>query len=496
MAKEKPIFIDLVSESQEVDIVTTEEYDESELIPKESKYNPLSTRKILRSKVKENQKEEKEEVQQIWITKNEPINVFQGSTVKELGNATIIEEEEQRNQIVIRNNDNNQNNRLSQHDLMVVCRYLDGQDIINIEKSNKEYRGMLEMFHYNPFPISTKRQRKLLPNLQEWRIYFQNTSSVKQDFKAIQIKDKPITSIIMDYPVGVVAGTNFIAEHPEIPCKEQYEERIVLNPLTNTKENKKCINKILNPNTIQISEPVHCNTALKILDISNTKVRYLPDRSFVGFTSLTVVKLPDTIQSLGSQCFYGCECLSKINLPTTLTKIYNECFLSCSRLFSIKLPPYLEEIGYGSFRDTGLLDISIPPLIKTLPGQCFHSCHILDLELPSQLKEIHEECFRNCFNLRYINLPTTVTSIGKSAFLDCTRLTSMVLPDEIKVLESYTFKNCPLRTVQFPSNLTEIKTECFATSYLSHILVLPQTDCIILHENWKRGRVLPPYKEK
>ena len=64
------------------------------------------------------------------------------------------------------------NKVLDLRELMLVSKYFNtSEDYINIEKTCRNYRGLIERFHYNPIPILENIDRKLFENIVFYHIY-------------------------------------------------------------------------------------------------------------------------------------------------------------------------------------------------------------------------------------------------------------------------------------------------------------------------------------
>ena len=77
--------------------------------------------------------------------------------------------------------------------------------------------------------------------------------------------------------------------------------------------------------------------------------------------SLSSIKLPDSLTSIGNGAFVNCRSLSSIKLPDSLTSIGGSAFSGCSNLSSIKLPDSLTSIGEGAFWGCSRLSSIIIP---------------------------------------------------------------------------------------------------------------------------------------
>ena len=72
------------------------------------------------------------------------------------------------------------------------------------------------------------------------------------------------------------------------------------------------------------------------LEVKNGVTRLLYE-CFVNCKSLKSVKLPETLEEIGSRAFLGCSSLASIEIPASVTKIEGAAFYSCSSLESVKM---------------------------------------------------------------------------------------------------------------------------------------------------------------
>lgn len=404
-------------------------------------------------------------------------------------------EEKEKERLEMEKAKRNSEKTLGQNDILCVCKYLDLIEMVRLVHTNKRYREIFDALQYNPFPITTKKEREYLKNLNEWCIYYANRGEVEKDFKAIYIRGKPIRKIRMVEPLTVNEGKKFIENHPEITYYEQYVERLVMDPTTDTKTNKTRKNKLLDPNTVVLDTPIRINKDLKELDIKDTKIIKLPAFTLYEHTQVSKISLPSTLEELGYKCFWRCYSLKEIDIPLSVTSINTGCFEYCTNLTKIQLPSYLEYLGTDCFSHCAFTQITIPTTLRYLDQSVFEYCsHLKDIQFSQKLETIKTGCFYNCVSLREIILPQSLTSLEDEVFYSCQRLTSVVLPKGLISLGTGTFQNCPLTNVILPTTLTEIGERCFASSLLLSKISLPENDFLLLGTNWDKGRYLHPKK--
>lgn len=137
--------------------------------------------------------------------------------------------------------------------------------------------------------------------------------------------------------------------------------------------------------------------------------------------------------------------------------IYGRAFWQCTNLKSLKLPNSLETIGSMTFSlCTSLQNISLPPNLYLIGTSAFQGCTSLgNFTLPSSLWYIGIQAFDECTGLTHMTFPSTVKSIGANAFMKCVNLTEVTFPeDSIAAIESAAFASTGLSSVYLPSGVT------------------------------------------
>lgn len=129
--------------------------------------------------------------------------------------------------------------------------------------------------------------------------------------------------------------------------------------------------------------------------------------------SLTRVKLPDTIESIGKGAFRECWALEEVRIPDGVTAIGESAFADCRSLSLIKLPDKITAISSELFGYCRTLpEIPIPATVTTIGKMAFHGCKTLGtVTVPEGVLEIGPLVFRGCENLKSVTLPQSVQKI-------------------------------------------------------------------------------------
>lgn len=88
-------------------------------------------------------------------------------------------------------------------------------------------------------------------------------------------------------------------------------------------------------------------TNLETADFSRSKFTSTNLYTFQSCTKLKTVKLPETLEEVGSSCFNNCTALEAIELPSATNSIAFRGFGSCSQLKSITLKNESQVVALG-----------------------------------------------------------------------------------------------------------------------------------------------------
>jgi uncharacterized repeat protein (TIGR02543 family) len=179
-------------------------------------------------------------------------------------------------------------------------------------------------------------------------------------------------------------------------------------------------------------------------------------------TSLTEVKLPAGLTSIGRSAFYNCRNLTgNLALPTELTSIGSAAFYNCSKLTgTLTLPAGLTSIGNSAFYSCSGLSgsLTLPARLTSIGSAAFYSCSGLSgsLTLPAGVTSIGNSAFYSCSGLSgSLTLPAGLTNIGSAAFYNCSGLSgSLTLPAGVTSIGDQAFYSCTGFTSVTNLNLT------------------------------------------
>lgn len=123
------------------------------------------------------------------------------------------------------------------------------------------------------------------------------------------------------------------------------------------------------------------------------------------------------------------------NIEYIVTSIEYTAFKGCQRLRSVKMPETIESIGSCAFMDCILLhDISIPSNVTDIPLSCFKDCISLENITLGKISDIRNSAFEGCLSLEKILIPASITKIEWEAFKGCLSLKEVIFEDGVETL--------------------------------------------------------------
>ena len=157
--------------------------------------------------------------------------------------------------------------------------------------------------------------------------------------------------------------------------------------------------------------------------IVDDEIRFIHSSAFSDCSSLTNIKISDSVMSIGSGAFFGCP-IETAEMPTSAISS-----IPTSKLKTVILTSG-ENIKDSAFKDSRCLaNVTIPNSITSIGKSAFSGCSSLaNITIPDSVTSVGDSAFYCCSSLTNITVPDSVTCIGKSAFYGCTQLKSMKLP--------------------------------------------------------------------
>ena len=227
------------------------------------------------------------------------------------------------------------------------------------------------------------------------------------------------------------------------------------------------------------------NTSLKLINIPKT-VQTIDNYAFYQCTALTTVNfLGDGLTLIGSYAFYGTSKLLTFDFPETLKTIYPYAFCSSSSSGSttglsgaLVIPNTVTSIGNYAFMGLkNLTSVIVGNAVTSIGGYAFQYCSgLTSVTLGNSVATIGSSAFASCSSLPSITLPKSVKTINTSAFASCSKLTTIYLKPTTP--PAFTSTNI------FPSSAKTFYVPCgtsdtyFLSDWIAFTTNFQEEDCI------------------
>ena len=212
---------------------------------------------------------------------------------------------------------------------------------------------------------------------------------------------------------------------------------------------------------------------------------------------LTTVKLPSTIETIGSKAFYNCKYLTSLTLPDGVKEIGDGAFEGCP-FTSFVLPDSITSLGAGLFENcTSLQSVTLPAALEQIPSCLFPGCSNLSEILGKQeagYKIVDGVLFDESGEILIAfpaaktgsyTVPEGVKEIGFGAFM-YTALSQIVFPSTLEKIGNYAFYNCNnLSMPVFPDSVTTFGYAAFGMGewHIDHETISETQETIYIGPN-------------
>lgn len=193
-------------------------------------------------------------------------------------------------------------------------------------------------------------------------------------------------------------------------------------------------------------------TGLESIDLSQTKLQYLPNGCFYNCRQLKEVKLPSTLTTpnsgnwveaddakYGKQAFHKTAIVSIDLTNTQLISLGDYMFADCP-LKTVKLPSTLKSIWNHAFCNSSLSSITFPRSLQKIGAWAFQNTQLANVVIPTTCRTIEQGAFSDNANLTTVFINGVTCYLAYNAFAKCPALTDVyITSNKEPVVERYGF---------------------------------------------------------
>lgn len=195
------------------------------------------------------------------------------------------------------------------------------------------------------------------------------------------------------------------------------------------------------------------DTGLESVDLSQTKLQYLPNGCFYNCKKLKEVKLPSTLTTPNSgnwveadDAKYGKQAFQKTAIEsidltnTNLISLGDYMFADCKSLNTVKLPSTLKYIWNHAFCNSSLSSITFPRSLQKIDAWAFQNTQLTNVVIPTQCSSIEQGAFIDNAHLTTVVINGVTCYLAYNAFAKCSALTDVyITSNKEPVAERYGF---------------------------------------------------------
>ena len=177
---------------------------------------------------------------------------------------------------------------------------------------------------------------------------------------------------------------------------------------------------------------------------------YIPQYSFSGGLSLSVVTIGKMVGFVMPNAFANCPNLTKFILNSNWVgersndNTDNIGYVLGEQLKELVIGDNVSEIGNWAFCNCPNLEsVTIGDGVKSIGEGAFHSSNKLaELTIGNNVETISYMAFQNCHSLSFVEIPNSVTNIGTMAFRRCYYLSALIIGSGVTFIGDYAFEDC------------------------------------------------------
>ena len=207
-------------------------------------------------------------------------------------------------------------------------------------------------------------------------------------------------------------------------------------------------------------------------------VKTIGGHAFDGYEkTVTALNFPSTLRKIDKWAFSGFSELTELYLPRSVNNLQTAAFAYCTGLKKVHMEYFYpswyragNNTSYGIFSNcTALEEVVVDEMVRGFNDYMFYNCTSLKrVILPEEIRggdgysDFYQGAFGKCTALEEITVPEGVVSIDSNAFNSCTALKTVNLPKSLKYIGNGAFAHCTaLEQMTIPENVQRIVAGAF-----------------------------------
>ena len=215
-------------------------------------------------------------------------------------------------------------------------------------------------------------------------------------------------------------------------------------------------------------------------------LKEIPNSCFSGCANEDFyVKIPDTVETIGSSAFSQAFCFAPTDLPDSIITIGDRAFSGCygdyylsedqKDSITLRLPEELKSIGDSAFESGAISEIIWNDKLEDVGNFAFAWNLFREFNVPKVLEGAHGVIYYNKY-LEKLTFEDGITSIPEWICYECPALKDVTIPDSVRTIEEAAFHTCPsLAEIEIPEGVTVIGPHAFSSCSSLTSITIPST---------------------
>ena len=163
---------------------------------------------------------------------------------------------------------------------------------------------------------------------------------------------------------------------------------------------------------------------------------HIKSNTFNGCSNVSLLSLPNYVNSIGAFAFSGCSSIVSITIPESLSIVGSAAFYGCNSLSSVYYTGNVAQWCRINFYSLG------NPLYYA-HNLYIDNTLVTDLVIPEETTEIKSGNFSGATCLTSIDFGNSVTTIGQNAFSGCSGIIgTLTIPNSVTTIGNNVFQGC------------------------------------------------------
>ncbi len=189
------------------------------------------------------------------------------------------------------------------------------------------------------------------------------------------------------------------------------------------------------------------------------KLNSIGDYAFYDCDRLTSVALPSSVSEVGSYAFAGCDLLASVDMSGSRIEFLPDyLFRNSVALAQVKFPASLKGIGTGVYAGcSALTSVALPSSLEEIGELSFSHSALQSIEIPSSVNSVGDFAYSRCDAMTTASVASSDVELGDGVFFYSKALKEVKM-DGLESIPDYTFAGNSALPFASSAGIDDVKT--------------------------------------